>query len=93
MRSGRGIGPDGRRGQLPFDVIGGVFPLPEEGGNDLAPRCEQAVVGLGHVRLDQFVKPRQVVVGHQREHVVFQMVIHLPVQVAVDRIHVDRSAC
>ena len=70
----------------------GSFRCRTDGGNDLAPRFQQAAVGLGHVGFYQFVKPGEVVIGHQREHVVFHMVVHLPIQVAVDGVHVDRPA-
>ena len=40
-----------RRGQLALDVVRRVFPLSEEGGDDFPPCFQEAVVGLGRVRL------------------------------------------
>jgi len=35
---------------------------------------------------------REVVIWHEREHVVLHMVVHVPVEVAVDGAHVNRAA-
>ena len=42
--------------------------------------------------LHQFMQSRQCMVRHQREHVVLDVVIHVPVEIPVDRVHVDRAA-
>ncbi len=38
------------------------------------------------------MEPPEVVVGNQREHVVFHVVVHLPVEEAIDGVHIDRPA-
>ena len=66
--------------------------MAEDGGDDFAPGLAQAAVGRGHVGFDEFVQFGQGVIGHQRKHVVLDVVVHVPIQVAVDRVHVDRAA-
>ena len=73
-------------------MVGGVFDLAKNGGDDFAPGVEKAGIGRGAVVLDRGVKPRQRMVGHQREHVMLHMVVHVPVEIPVDRVHVDRPA-
>ena len=41
---------------------------------------------------DQFVEFGQGVIGDQRKHVVFEVVVHVPVEVAVDGVHIDGAA-
>ena len=82
----------GGRGENALHKIAGVFDLTQNGGDDLAPRMEDAAVGSRHVGLHDLVELRQVVIRHQREHVVLHMVVHVPIQKPVDRIHVNRPA-
>ena len=78
--------------QFAFHKIAGVLHLAKHGGDDLTPRIEEAAVGRGHVLLHHLVKSRQVVIWYQRKHVVFDMVVHVPIQEAIDRVHVNRAA-
>src|SRR5208283_2767740 len=70
----------------------GVLDLPQDRGDDLLPGGEQARVGRGHVVPHNLVQAGQRVVGNQREHVVLRVVVHVPVQEAVDGVHVHRPA-
>ncbi|MCY1235197.1 hypothetical protein D9M72_478040 [compost metagenome] len=49
-------------------------------------------VRLRQVVLDHGVKLRKRVIGHHREHVVLHMVVHVPIDEAAQRVHVDRAA-
>ncbi len=81
----------GRR-QLDFHMVGGVFDLLQNGGDDFFPAFEQAVVGLRHVVFDQGVQLRQVVVRNEREHVVLHMVVHIPIQKAMEDVRMEGPA-
>src|SRR5579863_5576551 len=77
--------------KLARDVIPGVFYLAENGGDDLAPRAQKTTIGGGTVILNELVQFGQRMVRHQGEHVMFDVIIHVPVKVPVQRIHVDGS--
>ena len=84
--------PRARRRQLAFDVVGGIFHLPENGGKDLAPGGKNRGIGRRTVGFDDRMQLGQRMIRHEREHVVLEMVIHVPVDEAADRVHVNRAA-
>src|SRR5579863_8696020 len=57
-------------------VVGLIFQLVEHGRDDLLVSRPQRRVGLRHIVLDLLVQVRQTVVGHHREHVVLDVVVH-----------------
>jgi len=69
-------------GSLRLTPIPGVFP---GGGRRAGARAMPPSAGVGgrHVRLHQFMQPGEVVIRHQREHVVLDVVVHVPVEVAM----------
>ena len=77
--------------KLTLYVIRRIFDLPENGGNDFAPGCEEAWIRRGAVILHGRVQVALAMVGHQWEHVMLYVIVHVPVKEPVDRIHVHRS--
>ena len=77
--------------KLALNVIRRIFDLPENGGHDFAPGCEEAWIRRGAVILHGLVQLALAMVGHQWEHVMLYVVVHVPVKEPVDRVHVHRS--
>ena len=73
-------------------MISGVPDLLENGRNDFTPGGKKARIGRGTVVLDGGMQLRQGVIGHQRKHVVLDVVVHVPVQIAVDPAHIHGAA-
>ena len=86
------INPFLRLGESTLHMKGGILHLAEEGGNNFLPRGPEAWLWLGHIGLHRFVKPWQGMIGHEREHVVLHMVVHVPVEKAVHGVHMNRAA-
>ena len=78
--------------QPALDVISGVLDLLAQRRNDFAPRVRNTRIGRGAVVLYRGVESGQRMIGNQREHVVLNVVVHVPVEIAVDQIHVYRPA-
>ena len=53
---------------------------------------EEASVGRWHIRLHDLVELRKIVIRNEREHVVLHMVVHVPIQKSMDRIHINSPA-
>ena len=66
-----------------------VGELAAQGRPHLDEGFRDRPVRLGQVVPDRRVKLGQPVVGHHREHVVFDMVVHVPVNEPAHRVHVD----
>ena len=64
-----------------------ITTLADERRDDLTIGGQQAGVGLGAVVPDGGVKLRQSVIGHHREHVMFDVVVHVPIKEARHRVH------
>src|SRR4051794_30373592 len=75
-------------GQLPLDMPGRVPHLADEGGNDLAISFPEAVICGRSIALHLLMERRKSVIGHHREHVMLDVVIHVPIDEAEDRVHV-----
>ena len=73
-------------------MIGGVLDLAEHGGKNLAPGGGNRRIGRRTIILDQLMQTRQRMVGHQWEHVMFDVIVHVPVDEPADRVHMDRAA-
>ena len=69
-----------------------IYGYTQHGGQQFAVSRQDARVGFRHVSLHHFMQARQVVVGHEREHVMLDVVVHVPIEVAVDHVHVHRAA-
>ena len=75
-----------------LDVISGILDLPEYSRHNFTPGREEAWIGCGTVVLHDGMQPGQRVIRHQREHMVLNVVVHVPVQITVDPAHVHRAA-
>jgi hypothetical protein len=78
--------------QFPFHMISRIFHLFEHGWKYLSPRRQETRIRLRAVTLDGVMEPGQRMIGHQGKHVVLDVVVHVPVKEAVNRIHVHRPA-
>jgi hypothetical protein len=78
--------------QRTFYVVGGIFHLAENGGNDLPVCGEQSWIRRRAIVLHRGVKTRERVIGNQREHVMLHVVVHIPIQVSMDHVHVNGPA-
>src|ERR1700691_4800838 len=63
--------------------------LPQDGGDDLSIRGPAASVGRWAIRLHGLMQRRQRVVGYHRVHVVLEMIVHVQVEKAEQRVHVN----
>ena len=68
-----------------------VLRLADQGGDDLAVRLDQPVIRRRAVGLHQLVQLAQGMIGHHGEHVVFDVVAHVPVKIPIDGVQVDRA--
>ena len=73
-------------------MVRGVFDLLENGRNNFTPGGQETRIRRWAIVLYDSVQLRQRVVGHQREHVMLDVIVHVPVQIPMDRIHVHRPA-
>src|SRR5579863_7471940 len=89
-RGGHRLSRAGR--QLAMNVIGRVAQLPNQRGDHLAIGGEEAVIGGRAVGLDRFVQGGQRVIGNEREHVMLDVIVHVPVDEAAERIEIHGAA-
>ena len=61
-------------------------------GRYFTPGCKEARIRYRAVVLHSRVQLPLPVIGHQWEHVVLYVVVHIPVEIPVDRIHIHRPA-
>ena len=73
-------------------MIAGILNLPENGGHDFTPGGEKARIGRRTIVFHRGMQLRQRVIRHQGEHMVLDVVVHVPVQIPVDPAHVHRAA-
>ena len=69
-----------------------VCELAQKHGNHLAVGRKDRRIGGGEIVFDRGVQVGQAVVGHHREHVVFDVVIHVPIDETADAVHVNGTA-
>jgi hypothetical protein len=65
--------------------------LPEYHGPGFSVSVPHRRVGPWQVMLEKIMQARQRIIGHHREHVMFNMVIHVPIDPPTDRIYINRS--
>ena len=68
----------------------GIIHLLENGRDDLPPSGQQIGVGFRAIAFHHFMKFWQGMIRNQGEHVMLDMVVHVPIKEAVHRIHQDR---
>jgi hypothetical protein len=73
----------------PWAWVGRFADLTDQGRDDLGIGGDQAVAGGRALILDHRVDLRQPVVGHHREHVVFDVVVHVEVQEPEHRVEIN----
>src|SRR3984957_6832608 len=73
--------------KLAFDEVRLVPQLVQQGRDDLLQRCPHRRGGGRNVFLNRLVQVGKPVVGHRSEHVMFEVVVHVPVEEAVDSSH------
>ena len=69
-----------------------IVRLFHQGRNDFGVSGEGASIRRRHVGLHRFVQLRQSMKWNHREHVVFDVIVHVPVKKAEHRIHHHRAA-
>ena len=69
-----------------------VAQLAQEGRDHLAVAVQDRRVRRRQVVLDHLMQPGQRVIRHHREHVVLDVVVHVPVDEAADRVHEHGAA-
>ena len=80
------IGFGGGRQVSPQEFVV-ISQLLEKDWQHLFVRLKDRWIGFGQVVFDLFMQLGQAVVGHHREHVVLNMVVHVPIDEAADRVH------
>ena len=80
------------RGENTLHVVGWICHLTDNCRQDFAPGGQNRRIRRRAVVLYQGVQLGQSMERYQREHVVLQMIVHVPVNEPAHRIHVDRSA-
>ena len=79
-------------GQPALHVKRRILHLAQNRGKNLAPCGKDGRIGRRAVAFHDLVQPGERVIRHQREHVVLYVVIHVPVDVPADWIHINRAA-
>ena len=85
-----GIAVGGLRKFTPQMVFGITTLLPEN-WDDLAVPVPERWCGRWQIMADQFVQSWQLVIGNHREHVMLDMIVHVPVNEPADRVEKYRS--
>ncbi len=58
----------------------GIFFLLFENGNDFLPSSPESVRSPWKILFDGFAEPRQIVEGDSGEHMMFHVILHVPVE-------------
>ena len=72
-------------------VVGRILPLAAQRGEDPPVGADRGSIRRGQVLLDLLVEGRQRVVGHRREDVMLDVVVHVGVQEPQERVQVHRA--
>lgn len=72
-------------------MVFGIAALPPENWDDLAVPVPERRCGGRQIMADHFVQSWQLVVGNHREHVMLDMIVHVPVNEPADRVEQYRS--
>lgn len=73
-------------------MVAGFVELPDDGGDDFSPAGKEGGVWRRTIVFDELMKPWQSMIGNQREHVVFDVVVHVPVEETIDDVGVEGPA-
>ena len=65
--------------------------LPHYSRDHFTKRIPNRRIGCRQIMLDKLMQARQSMKGHKGEHVMFHVIIHVPINPTADGIHIDRS--